>query len=226
MRDENQHTEAFVASCTEQQGKPRKQLEKGTESLVNGDYKKAIQELSLSIMQNPFNPDAYMARGEAYRITGELQKAKMDFTNSIRQMHPNPLAHFGRGLVCLSIFDPNQTISDFTIYIKYTSECPEGYYQRGMAYALRGEKDKALDDFHKAQSLGAVGLERHIGLLSSISWVNIAEEGPLTLTASSSLSTMPLKQCPHICGVPAIDQGFARLLQLTVDRTERYQSTI
>jgi len=56
--------------------------------MVKGDYKKAIDDLSLSLQFNSKNAETYYCRGLAYNIQGDKKKAIADFETALR-LDPN-----------------------------------------------------------------------------------------------------------------------------------------
>jgi len=118
-------------------------------------YDLAISDYNKALEINPRDAFAYNNRGIAYAKKGEYVLSISDYTKAIEinprlaQVYSNRgNAHLKRGC------QYNLAILDYTRALEINPRDAEVYNNRGIAYAKKGEYDKALEDIHKAESLG------------------------------------------------------------------------
>ncbi|MFA6281643.1 MAG: tetratricopeptide repeat protein [Candidatus Omnitrophota bacterium] len=139
----------------------------GEEDIYRGNYDLAISKLTKAIELNPNLPLAYNNRGIAYYYKRNFDQAVSDYSKAIEVDHQYVDAYINRGVAyCKPNYtdayinqgvkgDPDQAISDFNKAIEINPNQGSAYYNRGIAYFCKKEYDKAWDDVHKAESLGA-----------------------------------------------------------------------
>lgn len=116
----------------------------------NGNYTKAIDDLTEAIKRNNNDEDAYISRGNAYGNNEDYNQAIKDFTEAIK-INPNKAnAYIGRGVIYLrkNIYD--KAIEDYSEAIRAFPEYSLAYSNRGLSHYHLEEYDKAIEDCNKA----------------------------------------------------------------------------
>src|SRR5262245_50509089 len=135
----------------------------------NGDYDRAIADLSEYIHLIPNNAVALTERGLSYAKKGEYDRAIADYTEAIRLSHGGTTASDDinrverafvkalndRGLSYAKKDEYDRAIADYTEAIRHDRGSALSYSNRGSAYEKKGELDKALADFREAQNNGS-----------------------------------------------------------------------
>src|SRR5215831_3527220 len=135
----------------------------------NGDYDRAIADLSEYIHLIPNNAVALTERGLSYAKKGEYGRAIADYTEAIRLSHGSTTASEDinrveraivkalndRGLSYAKKDEYDRAIADYTEAIRRDRGSALSYSNRGSAYEKKGELDKALADFREAQNNGS-----------------------------------------------------------------------
>jgi len=120
---------------------------RGSTYFRNGNYDRAITDLTQAIRFNPNSADAYGWRGEAYMGKDDFDRAIADFTQLIR-LNPNSVRAYGRrGYAYMEKDDFDRAIADFTQAIRLDPNGADLYYYRGGVYSLKGDFDRAIADW-------------------------------------------------------------------------------
>src|SRR5262249_24818806 len=134
----------------------------------NGDYDRAIADLSEYIHLIPNNAVALTERGLSYAKKGEYDRAIADYTEATRLSHGDTTASDDinrveraivkafndRGLSYAKKDEYDRAIANYTEAIRRDRGSALSYSNRGSAYEKKGELDKALADFREAQNNG------------------------------------------------------------------------
>ena len=135
----------------------------------NGDYDRAIADLSEYIHLIPNNAVALTERGLSYAKKGEYNRAIADYTEAIRLSHGGTTASDDinrveraivkalndRGLSYAKKDEYDRAIADYTEAIRHDRGSALSYSNRGSAYEKKDELDRALADFREAQNNGS-----------------------------------------------------------------------
>jgi TPR repeat/Tetratricopeptide repeat len=121
----------------------------------NGDYDRAIADLSAFIQRNPNSVRALNDRGLSYEKKGEYDKAIADYSEVIRLVKDSALSYSYRGSAYEKKGEYDKAIADYSEVIRLDKDSALPYYNRGSAYEKKGELDKALSDFREALNHGS-----------------------------------------------------------------------
>jgi tetratricopeptide (TPR) repeat protein len=127
---------------------------KGTFESMRGDYKKAIEILSLAIQANPTFLDAYQHRGVAYMESGNNEAAIKDQSFVISQEPDRILAYYNRGVAYFIKGEMDHAMLDMKEAIRFDPKFSDAYTYIGHIYIFRKEFDSAIINFNKAIELG------------------------------------------------------------------------
>jgi tetratricopeptide (TPR) repeat protein len=138
------------AAATDQ---PASHPEQGVSLYTEGQYERAIEELSLSIDADPADSVSMAYRGDAYRMTSNFSAAIADFDRSLRIVPEDTwvLSHRGETLRAMGKYD--QAIADLDKVIEREPEDSWSLASRGDAYRLLNDYERAVADFTKAIAL-------------------------------------------------------------------------
>ena len=123
----------------------------GRESLLRGDYLRAVRILSVSINGNP-TPEAFKLRGQAYDLLGSYDKAISDLSQYIGADPSNPSGHLLRADAHTFHGRHEKAIEDYSNSIRLDASSTDAYLGRGIAYAAIERYGEAIRDFKKALS--------------------------------------------------------------------------
>jgi tetratricopeptide (TPR) repeat protein len=116
-----------------------------------GDFDRAIADLSEAIRLDPTLGAAYHNRGRAYRKKGEHHRAIADLTEAIRLEPGSALPFYERSRAYNNVGDFERAMADISEAIRLDPTLsPRVYLWRGRIYRGRGEVDRAIADFTEA----------------------------------------------------------------------------
>jgi tetratricopeptide (TPR) repeat protein len=125
-------------------------LESGEAAYDNGDWDKAIADLTEAIRLDPNDAIAYYNRGILYYKKNDCDSAIADYTEAIR-LDPNDVcAYNNRGNVYNENGDWDKAIADYTEAIRLDPNNAKAYNNRSIAYKKKDELDKAIADYTEA----------------------------------------------------------------------------
>jgi tetratricopeptide (TPR) repeat protein len=128
-------------------------MDRGTAYTVNGNYDRAIEDLSQSLRLNPKSAEAFYNRGYAFAAKGDDENALKDYDDALR-LNPNfVFAYRGRGNVYVDQGNYERALQDFNDVVRLSPDDPIGFELRGGAYDYNGDFDLALQDFDQAARL-------------------------------------------------------------------------
>ena len=123
----------------------------GRESLLRGDYLRAVRILSVSINGNP-TPEAFKLRGQAHDLLGSYDKAISDLGQYIAADPSNPSGYLLRADAHTFHGRHEKAIEDYSNSIRLDPSSTDAYLGRGIAYAAIERYEEAIRDFKKALS--------------------------------------------------------------------------
>jgi protein O-mannosyl-transferase len=119
----------------------------------NGDYEKAMADISRALELDPNFADAYINRGLYYYMTGDDDKAISDYTKAVSLKPRMVNTYLDRGSAYLRKGDNEQALADFNRALAMDPDLAEAYNNRGNLYAGIGEHDRAIADYNRALAL-------------------------------------------------------------------------
>lgn len=130
-----------------------------------GNLPQAIADYDKAIEINPNDEDAYNNRGLAYKNKEDFIHAISDFNKAL-EINPNSAQIYdNRGNAYSVRGQFNQGIFNYSKAIEIAPNDATSYQNRATCYYYLREYDKAWEDVHKAEELGAVLNAEFIHLL-------------------------------------------------------------
>ncbi|MGC8789943.1 MAG: tetratricopeptide repeat protein [Desulfurella sp.] len=133
--------------------------EMASTALENDDtylyYKKAKDELTKAIQNDPNFYKAYINIGMVNYELAFYQDAINDFTKALQIQPLSYKAYYNRGIVYYILGNLIAAESDFTNAIEINPDYADAYFNRGLVYKQKNNIKKALDDFYQAGMLYA-----------------------------------------------------------------------
>ncbi len=120
-----------------------------------GNNQGAMEDYTKLIQLNPDDVKAYNNRGFFYlQKLKDYDKAIADYNQAIR-LNPNnyPDAYNGRGSALAAEKKLPAAIEDFNKAVNIKPDFAQAYFNRAFAYVNLNERDKAIADFQKADTL-------------------------------------------------------------------------
>ena len=128
-------------------------FDQGFTYAMEGDYDKAIAEITKIIQSNPENGTAYLLRGHLHASNKDFAKAISDYNRAIRLTPENAEAYVSRGLIHSRHQDYDSAVADFDKAIELGSEDWEVYIGRSAILVLTDEFERSIEDLDKAIEL-------------------------------------------------------------------------
>ena len=119
----------------------------GQQSMVNNDYREAIDILNLLLRHDDKDFDAYFLRGIAKYNMDDLLGADADFSLAVTL---NPVftgAYYYRAITRTRLGNYDDALADYQQAIELRPDLPEPYYSRGVARLLNQQFELAISDF-------------------------------------------------------------------------------
>ena len=116
----------------------------------SGQWKSAINELTVTLKEKSANADALMSRGLAYSCLGNEQQAIADYTASLAILADSPRTLYVRAISYENLGDSEQAIADYTAAIKLNPRYAEAFNNRAEIYKRHGERQLAIADLSEA----------------------------------------------------------------------------
>lgn len=113
-------------------------------------YKKAKEELTKAIQNDPTFYKAYINRGLVNYELAFYQEAINDFTKAMQLKPLDYKAYYNRGIVYYRLGNLKAAESDFTNAIEINPNEANAYFNRGLVYKHEYNSKDALADFYKA----------------------------------------------------------------------------
>jgi len=119
----------------------------GQKLYEEGNYDKAVAELSRSISLKADNADSYVSRGNALRRKGDLNRAIEDYSRALTLKSGYAEVYNYRGFVYASKGDFNKAIADYTQAVRYKANYADALFNRAYANAKQDNWDAAIADY-------------------------------------------------------------------------------
>ncbi|OSS41569.1 TPR repeat [Desulfurella amilsii] len=113
-------------------------------------YKKAKDELTKAIQNDPNFYKAYINRGLVNYELAFYQDAIDDFTKAIQLKPLDYKAYYNRGIVYYTLANFKVAKSDFTNAIEINPDDANAYFNRGLVYKHENSQKGAASDFYTA----------------------------------------------------------------------------
>jgi tetratricopeptide (TPR) repeat protein len=130
-------------------------IRKGDAYLDDGDYDKAIAEITKVLQSDPNFSKGYYLRGMAYFEKKDFAAATADFAEAIR-LNPDSLnGYYLRGAAYTESKDFDRAIEDFNKAIQLDPTSEIGYAGRSHVYYEKKDYDSAIADYSKVIELNS-----------------------------------------------------------------------
>jgi len=117
----------------------------------------------------PYYAGAYTNQGIAYLKQQDAQKALDSFSKAVELDPDNPESYFNRGQAYLTVAQfmkdmqyVGPCIADLDQAIAMAPDMPDSYFQRANCLTMKGEYQKAFDDYSKAIELNNTAPEYYM----------------------------------------------------------------
>ena len=130
-------------------GKIRPYTNRGVEYLEQGEYDKAIIDLSRVIELKRDYADGYYNRGLVYQKQGEYGRAVSDYSEAIIADPKYLKAYINRGQVYSANKEYEKAASDFRRVIEIAPLDRRGYFNLAYLYVALGKKEEAASFYNK-----------------------------------------------------------------------------
>ena len=120
----------------------------GQQSMVNNDYREAIDILNLLLRHDDKDFDAYFLRGIAKYNMDDLLGADSDFTIAIVLNPVYTGAYYYRAITRTRLGNYEDALNDYQQAIDLRPDLPDPYYSRGVARLLNQQFEAAISDFN------------------------------------------------------------------------------
>ena len=128
-----------------------------------GFYDEALSDYNKALEINPDSIEALNNRGNLYRIIGNYEESNEDLNKTLEIDPTYDAALLNRGLLGEYINDYSSAIEDLSSVIELGDKDGSAHYQRACIYRdYFGMKEKAMEDFRTAASLGNLHAQRII----------------------------------------------------------------
>jgi protein O-mannosyl-transferase len=127
---------------------------RGTIYISQGQYQKAVDDLSAAIRLKPNLSDPYFNRGNACIKLGRYQTALADFTKVISLSPASFDAYNNRAAIYLKLDQYQQAIEDYTKAITIKPDYGDAYSNRASIYLKLGNKKSGCRDAQTACTFG------------------------------------------------------------------------
>lgn len=125
----------------------------GQQTLAQADLNKALSLLTVEITSHPEQIDLLFRHAEMAEQTGDLKAALEDCEKILKALPGNFNALKMKGNIHLSMHQWQNSIDTHTSLINNFAKEPDFFSKRGYAYLQLGNKNQALADLIKAQTL-------------------------------------------------------------------------
>jgi len=125
----------------------------GVQKDNEGDYKTALEELSLAIKLNEFFSEAFDERGIVYTKLIMYKKALRDFNKAIELNLNFSEAYNHRGIVYYCLEEFGKAIADYNHALQLDPKYAKVYFNRGIVKLVLDDDKGAFDDIKKASDM-------------------------------------------------------------------------
>jgi tetratricopeptide (TPR) repeat protein len=120
-------------------------FEQGNQSMVNHQYKEAINAYTEAIYQNPGFGRAYLRRGAAYMDSGEYREAIQDFNQAILINPHLTFAYLGKGQAYENLGRKQSAIQSYRLFIEYATPNQQRYIDMARSQIRKLESSDSFD---------------------------------------------------------------------------------
>jgi tetratricopeptide (TPR) repeat protein len=137
-----------VSSAGKDENAQTDYYQRGVAACNNGEWNKAIINLSEAIRINPTNLSAFHCRGAAYAMSGDFKAAATDFKKVIRFEPTNAPAYLDLGSAYRGLHEWNKAIAAYTDCLQYCPTNDLAYKGRAASYASKDQPDRSILDWN------------------------------------------------------------------------------
>jgi tetratricopeptide (TPR) repeat protein len=123
---------------------------RGRASLVLGDARAALDDVTTALRLAPKLREALVLRAETLSAINKFPAAHADYVELLAENPSDPSLYSGRGFVRLAMGQTGEAIEDFNAALRLDPKKGQVYCQRALAYALAGDRSASLADFNAA----------------------------------------------------------------------------
>jgi tetratricopeptide (TPR) repeat protein len=123
--------------------------DRGIAYFRQGEFEKAIADLTQSIALGPALADPYTYRGHAYALLGEHERALSDLSRAIALEPKNARPYASRARAFVERGETERALADVERSLEINPGQTDAYLVRGAAYAHQGAFDRALKDYNR-----------------------------------------------------------------------------
>lgn len=140
----------------------KKLIQEANRCLSAADYVRAVQMATEAIKISPRDADGYLFRARIWIRTKLYANAIKDFTSAIQLAGKQNAQYYRyRGDCWVELQQYDKGITDYTISLHLDPDLYKSLYYRARAYALAGQKEKALEDIQRGIDLASKGIGTH-----------------------------------------------------------------
>lgn len=159
---ENELMEKALADFNEALSKPKIKPKTKAEILINrgaalafkGKLEEALADLNAGIELAPENKNGYLNRSLTHFHLQRYEETIKDYTEYLKLDPYAPNIWYERGMLRRSLNRPDEALADINQCLKLDPNFGLAYLERARAYALKGQKDLARQDYQRAQQMG------------------------------------------------------------------------
>ncbi len=129
-------------------------LELGYTYYADGKYEKAIRIFDQAEALSPKNSEIYYLRGVCKSLIDQNEAAIGDYDKALSLKSDYPEVLFEKGYAYFLLDKPGHALQFFTEAIRLNPDYGEAYQNRGTVKCILGDKEGALEDWEKAETLG------------------------------------------------------------------------
>lgn len=148
----------FSAALSKPNIKPKTKAEvlinRGGALASLGRLEEALADLNKGIEIDPSNKNGYLNRSLTHFHLQRYEETLKDYTEYLRLDPYAPNIWYERGMLRRSLNRLDEAIADLNQCLKLDPKFALVYLERARAYALKGQKDLAQQDYQRAQQMG------------------------------------------------------------------------
>ncbi|MEN8191342.1 MAG: tetratricopeptide repeat protein [Bacteroidota bacterium] len=134
-------------------------LRVGHNELYYGEIRKAIDEYTIAIKQNPNDFEAYVSRAVAYKRARNYEGSLEDYDSALELKPNDKVILIDIGDVKYQLKDYKGAIEAYTKYIEFRPNEARTYSARGVSKSMTNNLEGSISDFNKAIQLDPTNAE-------------------------------------------------------------------